>query len=489
MTSKTYKAFGAAPFVRTRMTTGDLMYLVVLALLPCAGIGIYHYGFHAALLIGISVSTAIVFELICNWIWRSRASSVMDYSCVVTGLIGGLILPPAAPYWAAAALSAMAIFLFKHAFGGLGRNLLNPAMAAKCVLLVTCRDMMTDLTTGQYTALAPIEMLQGGETPRLSDMLTGNVTGCIGTSSAIAVLAAAVILFLAGMIDLTIPLAAMVGFSVCYVFIGRYGMSSYTLAIQLCGGSFLFTCFIMAEDYTTSPISRPARIWYGVLLGCGTFVMRKLGLYEDGVAYALLLVNFLRPLLDRKLAPKPFGATASKWVIREARDRRQRNTGSGVSRNETTVRRRRPAEAAEGEADRLTRQAEQTAAPPEQEYQETVPAGGGTTTSVLAEHTEQIKPAERTARSKKAGGTERNKKPEGTEHIEQKERTEQAERTNEAIDEEFRRFQELIEKEARGLETARYTGNDSLLREAYAEAEAEQEKHAGALAGEEKQKP
>ena len=144
------KAFETAPYVRSRITTGDLMYFVVLALLPCAGMGIYRYGFHAALLIGISVGCAFILEFFCDLIWKKRAASVMDYSCIVTGLVCGLILPPGAPLWAAAAQSALAIVVFKHASGGLGHNLFNPAMAAKCVLLLVCRGMMLDLSCKNY---------------------------------------------------------------------------------------------------------------------------------------------------------------------------------------------------------------------------------------------------------------------------------------------------------------------------------------------------
>ena len=417
--------FSNAPFVRTRITTGDLMYLVVLSLLPCAGVGIYHYGFHAALLIIIAVVTAAAAELVCSWIWHNRNSSVMDYSCMVTGMICGLILPPAAPYWMAAAMSGLAIVLFKHAFGGLGHNLLNPAMAAKCVLLVVCRDTMLNVNSGRYTALPPLEMLQSGETPGLTDMLTGNVSGYIGTSSAVAVLAAAVILFLAGIIEMTIPFMAMVSFSICYILIGRYGMSPYTLAIQLCGGSFLFTCFIMANDYTTTPVSRPARVWYGLLLGIMIFVLRKIGLYEDGAVYALLLLNLLRPLLDHRLAPKPFGHTAHRWVIRESKGKRRRQ-----ERQETA----KPAKPV-----KLTKTVKEA------------PAGLNTTAHSAA------------AAADAAAGSD------------QKDDAQEAwELTNEAMDEEFRRFQEIIENEARGLEAARYTGDDTLLRQAYAQAEAEE---------------
>ncbi len=425
MKSGEYRPFGMAPYVRSRVTTADLMYLVVLSLLPCAGVGIYHYGFHAALLIGCAAATAIVCELACSLIWRKRQSSVMDYSCVVSGLICGLLLPPAAPLWLAAAMAALAIVVFKNLCGGLGHNLLNPAMAAKCVLLLVCRDRMLDVTSWNYTALPPLELLQSGETPELLDMLTGNVAGCIGTASALAVLVTAAILFLLGLIDLMIPAAAILAFSVGYVLIGRYGLSPYTLAVQLCGGSFLFTCFIMAQDYTTSPVSGAARIWYGILLGAGVFAFRQFGLYEDGTVYALLLVNLLRPLLDRRLAPKPFGYSAHKWVIRELRVRNRENGRKSAGKTADT------GTASLGNPD-LPPAAVQDLA----------------------------------AASRKEGKGEA---------IQQQ----SPERTMEEMDREFLRFQEIIEKEARGLETARYTGDDTLLRQAYAEAQAENEAGSG----------
>lgn len=372
---KIYRNYTQAPYVRTRLASGDLMYIVILALLPCAGVGIYHYGFHAALLIGISVGTAIVTEFFCDLI-RRRGSSIWDFSCVVTGLIGGLILPPAVPLWYAAVLSALAIVLFKHVFGGLGRNLLNPAMAGKCVLTIAFYDVMGDYGNFQYTEAAPLTMLESGQTPALMDMLTGNVAGCIGTSSAIAVLIAAAILLIAGIIDLYIPAAAIAAFMICYMIAGEYGLSAYTQFIQICGGSFLFTVFIMAEDYTTTPIAKSARIVYGVLLGVITFVFRQFGFLEDACVYALLLVNVLRPLLDWQIAPKPFGASAARWVVREPRRRRRQ------------------------------------------------------------------KPA-----------------PSREEDI-----------SNEMLDAEFERFEEQIERQTRGLETARYTGDDTLLRQAQAQA-------------------
>ncbi len=450
--------FSMAPFVRTRITTGDLMYLVVLSLLPCAGVGIYRYGFHAAILLIIAVVTAPAAELVCGWIWHSRNSSVMDYSCMVTGMICGLILPPAAPYWMAAAMSGMAIVLFKHAFGGLGHNLLNPAMAAKCVLLLACRSTMLNVNTFQYTALPPLELLQSGETPGLTDMLTGNVAGYIGTASAIAVLLGAVILFLAGLIEMTIPFMAMVSFSVCYVLIGRYGMSPYTLAIQLCGGSFLFTCFIMANDYTTTPISRPARVWYGLLLGIVIFAMRKAGLHEDGVVYALLLMNLLRPLLDHWMAPKPFGHTAHRWVIRESGGKRRRQ--------ERTV--EKPAE--NKSADKKT---------PDKKTGKSSLAGKLSAKKLSEEETskEKIVTKEKTLEQRsedpqaKQTAADAQSRQTGAAVSED---TASWELTNEAMDEEFRRFWEIIDNEAKGLEAARYTGDDTLLKQAYAQAQAEQ---------------
>lgn len=474
MKSKVYQAFRMAPFVRSRVTTADLMYLVVLSLLPCAGMGIYQYGYHAALLIGTAVAAAIVCELACGLIWRSRTSSVLDYSCVVTGLICGLLLPPAAPLWTAAAMSGLAIVVFKNLFGGLGHNLLNPAMAAKCVLLLTCRSMMLDVTSWNYTDLPPLELLQSGETPELMNMLTGSVAGYIGTASALAVLFTALLLFLTGLIDLTIPAAAILSFSVAYVLIGRYGLSPYTLAIQLCGGSFLFTCFVMAEDYTTSPISKAARIWYGLIFGAGVFVLRHMGFYEDAVVYALLAVNLLRPILDHKLAPKPFGYSAHKWVIRELRRKREENPAPAI---------RKPAAAAAAaagssdgkEPEDLTKQLEEqperlSGEQPDQNKKETPKESRRESRKAVGKENKKT-----VFGGKRKGVSKEAEKENNKENAKEIEKDAQQERTIEQMDEEFRKFQEIIEKEARGLETARYTGDDTLLREAYAEAAAQKD--------------
>lgn len=372
-------SYSSAPYVRSRLTTGDLMYVAVLSLLPCAGFGMYHYGLHAALLIGISVGTAILAEFLCDWIGK-KESSIWDYSCVVTGLVGGLILPPSAPLWYAALLSALAVVVFKHLFGGLGKNLFNPAMAGKFVLMILFYSSMSQYGTSEYTETPPLVMLEEGETPDLLSMLTGNVAGCIGTSSCIGVFIAAAILLVAGIIDLTIPLSAIVAFLICYLIAGQYGLSFYTQAVQLCGGSFLFTVFIMAQDYTTSPISTKARAVYGALLGILIFVFRQIGFVEDACVYALLIVNAVRPLLDKKLAPSPFGATASKWVIQEPKRRKTVNP--------------EPSKA--------------------EEKQEKVV-------------------------------------------------------TNETLDAEFEKFEEKIERQTRGLETARYTGDERILRQIQAE--------------------
>lgn len=405
-----YRAYDSAPYLRSRLTTGDLMYLVVLALLPCAGVGIYHYGFHAAILLGISVLSAILAEFVCSLVKRGTAgrrqeaeegspgrpgvgkrgkrrsvnSSVMDYSCVVTGLIGGLILPPAAPYWFAVLLPVLAIVVFKYLFGGLGRNLFNPAMAAKCVLLLVFRTVSLDVTTWEYTDPSPLVMLSNGETPDLLSELTGNTAGYIGTSSAAAVLAAVVILYLADMIRLDIPLSALISFALCYVLIGRYGLSAYTLGIQICGGSLLFTVFIMAQDFTTSPVSTKARILYGIILGVLIFMFRQFGFLEDACVYALLIANVLRPVLDHVLPQPYFGVNSTKWVIQETGGRRK----AGVKREE-----------------------------------------------------------------------------------------EEEGRTNAQMDAEFAAFEAQIEKETQGLETARYTGDDTMLREAMEEMKKNERNH------------
>lgn len=280
----------------------------------------YLYGLHAALLMGICVAVSVVTEAVLSLILH-RGWTILDYSAVVTGLIGGMLLPARAPYYYAVILALVAA-ISKAAFGGIGRNWLNPAGLGKLVLLIAFHSTMVDYTGGEYGAVGALTLLRQGEEMTLGNMLLGHTAGPIGTGSAVTILIGAAFLLLIGITDIYIPIAYLAAFSVFWVIFGGYGLSPYQLAVQFAGGSTLFTAFIMAQDNTTSPMSREGKLVYGAILGLLTGILRRFGILENSALIALLIGNLSVRWLDTKTFPAIFGVDAT--VRRISRDRRRR---------------------------------------------------------------------------------------------------------------------------------------------------------------------
>lgn len=315
--------FSYIPLVRTHLTTANIMFLTILALLPSAGYGMYLYGLHAALLMGICVVTSVACEAILSLVLR-RGWTIQDYSAVVTGLIGGMLLPARAPYYMAVILGVVAA-VSKGVSGGIGKNWLNPAGLGKLVLVMVFHGAMVDYTGGEYGAVGALTLISQGEEITLGNMLLGHTAGPIGTGSAVTILLGAAFLLLVGIADIYIPLAYIAAFGIFWVIFGGYGLSPYQLAVQLAGGSLLFTIFFMAQDSTTSPMSRQGRLVYGAMLGLLTGILRRVGVYENGALIALLVCNIPVRWLDTKTLPAIFGVDATVRRIRRDRRRRQDN--------------------------------------------------------------------------------------------------------------------------------------------------------------------
>lgn len=301
------RTYQHAPFQRAGSDTAGIMAAVIIALLPCASFGVYKYGRHAAILLGICVAVCVLSELLMDLIMRRL--TVLDYSAVVTGLTLGLLLPPKCPYLYAVIGSIIAIIPVKCLFGGIGRNILNPAGTAKCMLLILFHHDMMQFAGGAYSDLPPLLVLKetGEFTGRLTDVLLGRVSGNIGTSSALLILIGAVILMLLGITDAVIPISALAGFIVFWIFFGHHGLSPYYLELEVLSGSFLFVIFFMAQDYTTRPITRKGRILYGILIGLFTGIIRFLNHPENAALYALLAANLCTKIIDARIITKPFG--------------------------------------------------------------------------------------------------------------------------------------------------------------------------------------
>ncbi|MBR1771393.1 MAG: RnfABCDGE type electron transport complex subunit D [Lachnospiraceae bacterium] len=303
------------PHIRSGMRTRSIMLLVILSLMPACGVGIYNFGPRALAVIGVTVAAAVLTEGIYGWC-RHKVT-VGDCSAVVTGLLLALNLPVGLPLWMAALGAVFAILVVKLLFGGLGQNFMNPALAGRCLLLISFPKQMADFTTkafqlgsvtwDAYTGATPLAALKAGETVNVLDMIVGRTAGTIGETSVIALVVGACLLILCGVIDLRIPGSYILTFVLFVGLFGGKGFDPYYLSAQLAGGGLMLGAFFMATDYVTRPITVKGQYLFGIFLGIMTGIFRLFGPGAEGVSYAIILGNLLVPLIEKVTAPTPFG--------------------------------------------------------------------------------------------------------------------------------------------------------------------------------------
>lgn len=206
------------PHIRSRMTTDGIMLAVTLALLPATGFGIYNFGPRAIAVILASVGGAVLTEFLFG-LYRKKLT-ITDLSSVVTGLLLALNLPVSIPLWMAVLGGAFAILVVKMLFGGLGQNFMNPALAARCFLLISFPTAMTAFDCDAYTGATPLAVLKEGGQLNVMDMVIGRTAGTIGETSVIALVIGACILILLGVIDLRIPGSYIASFTIFIVVMG-----------------------------------------------------------------------------------------------------------------------------------------------------------------------------------------------------------------------------------------------------------------------------
>lgn len=306
----------SSPHVRSKVDTSSIMLTVIIALLPATLFGIYNFGPHALLLILVTIATCVVTEAVYEKIVHKKLT-VKDYSAVVTGLLLALNLPPKAPWWIAVIGGVFAILVVKQLFGGLGQNFMNPALAARCFLLISFSGQMTDFSVpkGAWGNIAvdtvsgatPLALLKSGETADVLSLFIGNVQGTIGETSAIAILIGAIFLLCMKIIDLRIPLTYLASFVIFIAIFGGHGLDPNYILGHLFGGGLMLGAWFMATDYVTSPITKKGQIVYGVILGVLTGLFRLFGGSAEGVSYAIIFSNLLVPLIERVTMPTAFG--------------------------------------------------------------------------------------------------------------------------------------------------------------------------------------
>lgn len=293
------------PHVRSKINTASIMFAVIIALLPAAGFGIYNFGIRALAIILVTVASTVLTEFLFGL--YKKKQTISDLSAVVTGLLLALNLPVTLPLWAAALGGVFAILVVKYLFGGLGQNFMNPALAARCFLLISFPALMTNFTTDAYTGATPLAALKAGESINILDMIVGRTAGTIGETSVIAIVIGACLLILLGIIDLRIPGSYIVSFVVFLVLFGGHGLDPAYIAAHLSGGGLMLGAFFMATDYVTRPITKKGQYLYGIILGLLTGIFRVFGASAEGVSYAIILGNLLVPIIEKISVPRAFG--------------------------------------------------------------------------------------------------------------------------------------------------------------------------------------
>ncbi len=297
----------AGPHVRDRWTTPFIMMIVLLALLPTAVIGVAVNGLNALFIILASIGAAVLTELLFCLVTR-RKITIFDGSAAVTGMLLALCLSPNTPVILPVIGSVFAILVVKCCFGGLGRNFINPALAARCFLLLSFSNGMTNYPVDAVSGATPIAALKAGSMVNVTDMFLGTAGGVIG-GSIVALLIGGLVLWGLDIIHGEICFSVLGGFSIClvvYRLLGGHGFDIAYLAAQLCGGGVVMGAFFMATDYTTSPVSRLGQLVYGCLIGVLGALFRIFGKSADSFSYSIIIANLFTPLIDLYIIPKPY---------------------------------------------------------------------------------------------------------------------------------------------------------------------------------------
>ena len=307
------------PHVRSKDTTQTIMRDVLIALAPASIFGVYNFGLDALIRIVVGIAACMAFEALYEYLMHKKIT-VMDLSAAVTGLLIALNVPPTLNVGFEIIGCSFAIIIVKQLFGGLGQNFMNPALAARCFLLIAFTGPMTKFVYDGVSGATPLAILKpGGEaegTVSLFDMFIGKTGGVIGETSVVCLLIGAVYLLARKVISLRIPLTYVATFAVLiFLFAPGHQFDVTYLAEQICGGGLILGAFFMATDYVTSPITPNGKIVFGVILGLLTFIFRMFGGSAEGVSYAIIFSNLLVPLIEMVTVPKSFG---KKKPVKEA---------------------------------------------------------------------------------------------------------------------------------------------------------------------------
>lgn len=313
----------SSPHVRSTTSTKDIMRDVLIAMVPATAFGVWNFGFYSLAVIILTVAAAVATEYVFCKVVKKQVS-IGDYSAAVTGMILALNMPPQIPVWIPVLGAIFAIVVVKQLYGGLGQNWMNPALAARCFLLISFAGKMTDFSSKELgfdslstptpmAALKATSAVSGATEGAnffynlydLNKLIVGNIPGTIGEVSVIALLIGAVYLVVRKVISLDIPLTYILTVAVFVFIFGKQDVN-FVLA-HVFGGGLIFGAFFMATDYATRPITKLGQILFAVFIGILTGLFRLFGGSAEGVSYAIIIGNIVVPLLERVTLPKAFG--------------------------------------------------------------------------------------------------------------------------------------------------------------------------------------
>lgn len=306
----------SSPHIRDNTNTSKIMRDVIIALMPASAVGIYFYGFRSLLVILTAVVSSVAAEYITRRLLK-RDQTIGDLSAAVTGLLLALNLPPTIPLWITVVGSAFAIVVVKQLFGGIGQNFMNPALAARVVLMISWPVQMTNwLIPDGISSATPLALIKEGTSaseklPSYFDMFIGNIGGTIGEVSKAALLIGAAYLLARRVITLDIPLSFIGTVALLTWIFGGDGLFNGDFLYHVLSGGLILGAFFMATDYTTSPVTRKGKFIMGVGCGLITVVIRLYANYPEGVSFAIILMNILVPLIERYTIPRSFGGGKS----------------------------------------------------------------------------------------------------------------------------------------------------------------------------------
>lgn len=335
----------SSPHISTSENTRMIMLDVIIALLPALIAGWFYFGLRALAVACVSVAACVAAEYGYQWLYRgllirkeqqttlgdalhksASKTDVGDLSAVVTGLLLAYNLPVTIPYWMVIVGAVFAIVVVKQIFGGIGKNFVNPALAARAFMLASWPVAMTSFVSpvmsfASYinpvdaaTSATPLAILKeglaGNAAPSLYDAFLGRVGGCIGETATLLLIVGGIYLLIRRVIDARIPLSYLGTFAILVFFFGKEAYNLNFVLYNLCTGGVMLGAIFMATDYVTTPTTKMGHIIFGIGCGVLTFVIRRFGGYPEGTSYAILLMNVVAPLIDKYVHPKPFGEVA-----------------------------------------------------------------------------------------------------------------------------------------------------------------------------------